>query len=160
MVKIVRVALGHYRELILAGTFAAMATWEVFEMALLEPAPQASISIALVVHSLQVALILTATAIALRAWREKTARERALASLVEQVIVAQEEERRRVAYDVHDGVAQLIVSAKQHIDTAADLWPAASERAARELEIGLERLDQAIVETRRVLLALRPAIVA
>ncbi len=156
MVKIVRVALGHYRELILAGTFAAMATWEVFEMALLEPAPQASISLALVVHSLQVALILTATAIALRAWREKTARERALASLVQQVIVAQEEERRRVAYDVHDGVAQLIVSAKQHIDTAADLWTTDPGRAASETVIAADRLGRAITETRRILAALRP----
>src|SRR5437899_7904875 len=156
MVKIVRVALGHYRELILAGTFAAMATWEVLEMALLEPAPQASISLALVVHSLQIALILTATAIALRAWREKTARERALASLVEQVIVAQEEERRRVAYDVHDGVAQLVVSAKQHVDTATDLWTTDPGRAAGETAIAAERLGQAIVETRRILAALRP----
>jgi len=154
--KIVRVALGHYRELILAGTFAAMATWEVLEMALLEPAPRASISLALVVHSLQIALILTATAIALRAWREKTARERALASLVEQVIVAQEEERRRVAYDVHDGVAQLIVSAKQHIDTAADLWTTDPGRAASETVIAADRLGRAITETRRILAALRP----
>ena len=147
---------GHYRELILAGTFAAMATWEVLEMALLEPAPRASISLALVVHSLQIALILTATAIALRAWREKTARERALASLVEQVIVAQEEERRRVAYDVHDGVAQLIVSAKQHIDTAADLWTTDPGRAASETVIAADRLGRAITETRRILAALRP----
>src|SRR3989441_6962116 len=156
MVKIVRVALGRYRELILAGTFAAMATWEVFEMALLEPAPQASISLALVVHSLQVALILTATAIALRAWREKTARERALAALVEQVVVAQEEERRRVAYDVHDGVAQLVVSAKQHVDTATDLWMTDPRRAAGATAIAAQRLAQAIAETRRILAALRP----
>src|SRR2546425_4569249 len=156
MVKIVRVALGRYRELILAGPFAAMATWEVLEMALLEPAPQASISLALVVHSLQIALILTATAIALRAWREKTARERALAALVEQVVVAQEEERRRVAYDVHDGVAQLVVSAKQHVDTATDLWTTDPGRAAGETAIAAERLGQAIVETRRILAALRP----
>src|SRR2546428_13164192 len=101
MVKIVRVALGRYRELILAGTFAAMATWEVFEMALLEPAPQASISLALVVHSLQVALILTATAIALRAWREKTAPHRALPSLSDKAIFAHEEKRRPVTRDAH-----------------------------------------------------------
>src|SRR5712692_5081203 len=104
-------------------------------------------------------VILAATYAVLRAWRGKTAHAEAMARLVEKVVVAQDEERRRVAYDLHDGVAQLIVSAKQHLDTCADLWPAAPERAARELGVGLERLDQAIVETRRVLLALRPAIV-
>ena len=75
---------------------------------------------------------------------------------MEQVIVAQEEERRRVAYDVHDGVAQLVVSAKQHIDTAADLWAADPERAAAETAIAADRLAQAIAETRRILAALRP----
>jgi signal transduction histidine kinase len=156
MLKILRGTLRHYRELILAGTFAALAAWEILEMLLLERAPETSLSLALVIHSLQVALILAATALALRAWREKTTRERALGTLVEQVIVAQEDERRRVAYDVHDGVAQLVVSAKQHIDTAADLWAADPEHAAAETAIAADRLGQAIAETRRILAALRP----
>ena len=37
-----RGALGHYRELILAATFVVMATWEVLEILLLEPAYRAS----------------------------------------------------------------------------------------------------------------------
>jgi signal transduction histidine kinase len=156
MLSVFRVTLRHYRELILAGAFAALATWEILEMLLLERSPNASLSLTLVVHSLQVALILGATALALRAWRDKTARERALAALVEQVVAAQEEERRRVAYDVHDGVAQLVVSAKQHIDTATDLWSTAPGRAAGEMAIAADRLGQAIAETRRILAALRP----
>ena len=146
----------HYRELILAGAFAMLAAWETLEMLLLERRVDTPLSLTLVVHSLQVALILAATALALRAWRDKTARERALAALVEQVIVAQEEERRRVAYDFHDGVAQLVVSAKQHVDTATDLWRDHPERAAAESAIAAERLGQAIAETRRILAALRP----
>jgi signal transduction histidine kinase len=109
-----------------------------------------------VIHALQVLLIVTATGIALRAWREKTERQRALASLVEQVIAAQDDERRRVAYDVHDGVAQLIVSAKQHLDTAADLCSRDPRRAASETAIAADRLGRAIAETRRILAALRP----
>ena len=156
MLRVFGVTVRHYRELILAGTFAVLAAWEVLEMLLLERTPDTSLSLALVVHSLQVVLILAATALALRAWREKTARERALGALVEQVIVAQEDERRRVAYDVHDGLAQLVVSAKEHVDTAADLWAADPGRAAGETAIAADRLGQAIVETRRILAALRP----
>jgi signal transduction histidine kinase len=156
MLRVFGVTVRHYRELILAGTFAVLAAWEVLEMLLLERTPDTSLSLALVVHSLQVVLILAATALALRAWREKTARERALGALVEQVIVAQENERRRVAYDVHDGLAQLVVSAKEHVDTAADLWAADPGRAAGETAIAADRLGQAIVETRRILAALRP----
>ena len=156
MLTVVRMTVRHYRELILAGAFAALAAWETLEMLLLERRIDTPLSLTLVVHSLQVALILAATALALRAWRDKTARERALAALVEQVVVAQEEERRRVAYDVHDGVAQLVVSAKQHVDTATDLWKADPARAAAESAIAAERLGQAIAETRRILAALRP----
>ena len=156
MLRVLRATLRHYRELILAGTFAGLAAWEILEMLLLERSPDTPLSLALVVHSLQVAIILAATALALRAWRDTTARERALGALVQQVVVAQEEERRRVAYDVHDGVAQLIVSAKQHVDTAADLWSADPERAAAETAVAADRLAQAIAETRRILAALRP----
>src|SRR6266446_5187287 len=156
MLSVFRGTLHHYRELILAGTFAGLAAWEILEMLLLERSADTSLSLTLIVHSLQVTLILAATALALRAWRDKTARERALAALVEQVVVAQEEERRRVAYDVHDGVAQLVVSAKQHVDTAAGLWTTDPGRAASETVIAADRLGRAITETRRILAALRP----
>jgi signal transduction histidine kinase len=156
MLDVMRSALRHHRELILAATFAVMAAWEVLEILLLERAYHASMPRTLVIHSLQVLLIVAATAIALRAWREKAERQRALASLVEQVISAQDHERRRVAYDVHDGVAQLVVSAKQHLDTAADLWPRDAQRAASETAIAADRLGRAIAETRRILAALRP----
>jgi len=156
VLKLVRIAVSHYSELVLAGTFATMIAWEVLELTVLESAHGASLSVALLVHALQVVLILAATALALRVWREKTIRERALATLVEKVVVAQEEERRRVAYDVHDGVAQLVVSAKQHVDTATDLWSTDPRRAERATAIAAERLALAIGETRRILGALRP----
>ena len=125
------------------------------EMGTLEPARTSWASF--LVHAVQVLVILSATYAVLRAWRRKTAHAEAMARLMEKVVLAQDEERRRLAYDLHDGVAQIIVSAKQHLDTCADLWPAAREQAARELTVGIERLAQAITETRRVLLALRPA---
>ena len=150
-------ALRRHHEVILAAAFVAMASFELLEMLTLESARTSRKS--WLVHAVQVLVILAATYAVLRAWRGKTAHAEAMARLMEKVVVAQDEERRRVAYDLHDGVAQLIVSAKQHLDTCADLLPSASERAVQELGTGLERLDQAIVETRRVLLALRPALV-
>ena len=151
------VILRRHHEVVLAAAFVAMASYELLEMSTLEPARASGRS--WLVHAVQVLVILAASYAVLRAWRRKTAHAEAMARLMEKVVVAQEEERRRVAYDLHDGVAQLIVSAKQHLDTCADLWPTASERAVLELGVGLERLEGAIVETRRVLLALRPAIV-
>jgi signal transduction histidine kinase len=151
----VGVILRQHHEVVLAAAFVAMASYELLEMRALEPARTSWTS--WLVHAVQVLVILAAGYATLRAWRRKTAHAEAMARLMEKVVVAQDEERRRVAYDLHDGVAQLIVSAKQHLDTCADLWPASPERASRELGVGLERLDQAIVETRRVLLALRPA---
>jgi signal transduction histidine kinase len=152
-------ALGRDREIVLAGVFLAMASYELFEIWVLER-PRSVLSLAGLIHALQVVGILAATVACLRAWRAKTAHEESLARMVEKVIFAQEEERRRIAYDVHDGIAQLIVSAKQHLDTCADVWPAEPGRASAELSIGLDRLERAIVETRRVLMALRPSAVA
>jgi two-component system NarL family sensor kinase len=152
--------LGCHHEVILAVAFVAMTSYELVEMRALEPPGGPWVSLAVVVHSLQVIVILLATWTVLRAWRRKTLHAEALARLMEKVVVTQEQERRRLAYDMHDGVAQLIVSAKQHLDTASDLWPTAAERAGQELGIGLERLEQALTEIRRVFLALRPAAIA
>jgi signal transduction histidine kinase len=74
----------------------------------------------------------------------------------QQVLLAQQEERRRIAYEVHDGIAQLVVGAKQRLDTSRDFWKADEPRAEREFENGVEYLRRAISEMRRVLNALRP----
>lgn len=158
--RIVRRAFGRDREIILAAAFLAMASYELLEMWILERPSRSPLSLAVVVHALQVLLILGATAAVLRAWQSKNAHEDTLARLVEKVVVAQEEERRRIAFDLHDGVAQLIVSAQQHLDTCADVWPREPSRAAGELATGRDRVGRALVEIRRVLVALRPSAIA
>jgi signal transduction histidine kinase len=101
--------LRRHHEVVLAAAFVAMASYELLEMRTLEPVRASRMS--LLLHAVQVLVILTATYAVLRAWRRKTAHGDAMARLMEKVVVAQDEERRRVAYDLHDGVAQLIVSA-------------------------------------------------
>ncbi|WP_244564844.1 histidine kinase, partial [Rhizobium sullae] len=46
------------------------------------------------------------------------ARERDLARLIEAMIGAQEQERRRIAYDLHDGVAQSLASLLFRLEAA------------------------------------------
>jgi signal transduction histidine kinase len=147
------------QEAVLVATFVTMAAYETAEMWFLEAHPRSPGVLGVALHALQVAVILVATRTVLRAWRDKTAHEEALGRMVEKVIFAQEEERRRVAYELHDGVSPLIVSAKQHVETCRDVGASDPARAAHELDRGVERLQQAIVETRRVLRALRPSTV-
>jgi signal transduction histidine kinase len=156
MWRMVRRSVGRYRELVLAATFLGMAGYEAAEMLMLEGRRPPPVPLALLMHSLQVVVILAATALAVRAWRRKTVHEEALARLVERVVFAQEEERRRIAYELHDGISPLIVSAQQHLDTCRDLWGADPARAETQLDTGIERLRLAIVETRHALSALRP----
>ncbi|EUA23155.1 histidine kinase family protein [Mycobacterium xenopi 4042] len=47
------------------------------------------------------------------------ARERAHENFVEQVIEAQEIERRRLASDIHDGITQRLITLAYRLDAAA-----------------------------------------
>lgn len=146
------------RDLVLAVTFVAMAGYEAAEMRALEWTDGAALPLAVLMHALQVAVVLAATWTVLRAWQQKSAHEEALARMVERVVFAQEEERRRVAYELHDGVAPLLVSARQHLEAglAVDRTPS---RADGDLARSAERMRDALTELRHVLRALRPAAV-
>ena len=54
-----------------------------------------------------------------RLHRQLVARERAHELFVEQVIEAQEIERRRVAGDIHDGISQRLITLSYRLDAAA-----------------------------------------
>lgn len=84
------------------------------------------------------------------------ARERELARLVEAMIGAQEQERRRVAYDLHDGVAQSLAGLLYRLEAAG--ISIEDPRSARDaLEVGIDIVRMSIAEVRGAIAALRPA---
>src|SRR5688572_26405775 len=90
-------------------------------------------------------------------YQEVRRKERHLQNLVERMIQAQEEEQRRVAYDIHDGLAQMMVSAHQRLQTFGILHGRQDGRADEELAKGLFMLQKSIEEVRKVIAGLRPA---
>jgi PAS domain S-box-containing protein len=70
----------------------------------------------------------------------------------------QEQERQKITYEIHDGIAQLLVSAQQHLDTFEALWQRNETLAQPQLEKGLDRLNRAIVEARRLMAQLHMAL--
>jgi PAS domain S-box-containing protein len=90
-----------------------------------------------------------------RLYRELAERERQLRTLVGKLMMAQEEERRRVACDVHDGLTQVAITAHQQLQAyAEDHPPGCSSR--KEIDRILELSGQTVEEARRVITGLRP----
>ncbi|MGF1695265.1 cache domain-containing protein [Vibrio lamellibrachiae] len=77
-----------------------------------------------------------------------------LSLLNEQIVDSQENERRRVSRELHDGVNQLLVAAKYRIENVRD--ESDEKRKLEELESGKVAMEQAIVELRRISRDLRP----
>lgn len=77
-----------------------------------------------------------------RLHRQLTARERAHENFAEQVIAAQESERRRLAGDIHDGISQRLVSLTYRLDAAARAVDEAEQAsAAEQLEKARDLVD-------------------
>jgi PAS domain S-box-containing protein len=77
-------------------------------------------------------------------------------SLVQGLILAQEEERRAVAYDLHDGLTQFVMASHAHLEAFKSAHSKGShERAATELDTGIRYLKEAVLESRRMVNGLR-----
>lgn len=88
-----------------------------------------------------------------------------LRRLAQRVVCSQEEERARVARELHDGVVQVLVSSKFLLETAQvhmeqDGNPSSASRHSPQqlLQQGLGRLQEALVEIRRLSHGLHPAL--
>ncbi len=78
-----------------------------------------------------------------------------LAHFTEQLMSADEEQRRRLARDLHDGIAPILVSAYQNLQLHYANTP--PERRDERLEKSVAHLRKAIQETRGLIAGLRPA---
>jgi signal transduction histidine kinase len=89
-------------------------------------------------------------------YKELNDRERTLQNLVKRLLGAQEEERRRVAYEVHDGLAQVAVAAHQNLQAFARRYAPETEQGRRELDRILGQVRTTVSDARRVIANLRP----
>jgi len=90
-------------------------------------------------------------------YQEVEAQGEQLRSYVEKVMTTEEQESRRLALDLHDGLVQMIVASYQHLQTAQAWRDHDAGTEKKEVQQGTELLRRAIHEARRLIAQLRPA---
>jgi two-component system NarL family sensor kinase len=90
--------------------------------------------------------------------RERRLADAKLKELTQRVFDAQEEERGRVARELHDGISQILVGVKYALDVARRQVTQGDARADATLGRGLDNLTEAIHEVRRISRDLRPGV--
>ncbi len=103
------------------------------------------------------AIALTSVLLAFVRFSEQRFADARLKELASEIVDAQENERKRVSTDLHDGISQLLVSARYSLDVAAEK---ASKFPAIQapIEKSMETILTAISEIRRISIALRPSV--
>ncbi len=87
-----------------------------------------------------------------RRWAEDELRR-----LTARLLQVQEDERRQVAYDIHDGLGQLMTAASMHLEAFTGYRDSADSNAAEAEFVKAKRcLQEAVVEMRRMVSELGP----
>ncbi|GEM_PF-638356 len=89
---------------------------------------------------------------------ERKQAEEALRSVPKRILDAQESERKRVARELHDGVNQILASAKFRLELALEQTTVRSHARYENFERAKALLDQAMLEVRRISHNLRPSV--
>ncbi|WP_425100560.1 cache domain-containing protein [Tropicibacter sp. S64] len=90
--------------------------------------------------------------------RERRLADAKLKELTQRVFDTQEEERGRVARELHDGISQILVGVKYALDITRRRIASGDDRAAETLNKGIDNLQEAIHEVRRISRDLRPGV--
>ena len=93
-----------------------------------------------------------------RLHRRVALRERANERFAEQVVAAQEAERRRLASDIHDGISQRLVSLAYRLDAAAHTVHSDPVYAAEQVGWAREMVNLTLDEARSAVAGLRPPV--
>lgn len=86
------------------------------------------------------------------------AREAHLDDLVGRLISTQEDERKRLSIELHDGLAQVISSAHQHLQAFSERCEPMDAEALPLLDAALNLIRRAASETRMMMVDLRPTL--
>ena len=88
--------------------------------------------------------------------RERSLADAELKRLTQRIIDTQEEERGRVARELHDSISQILVSVRYALDLTRRRLMKGDARAGESLDKGIDSLTTAIQEVRRISRDLRP----
>jgi len=89
-------------------------------------------------------------------YRKLAGRERRLEEVIGKLLVSQEQERRRVAREVHDGLTQVAIGTHQSLQAFADDHPPNTAAGDERLNRVLELARETVREARYVITDLRP----
>lgn len=90
--------------------------------------------------------------------RERRLADAKLKALTQRVLDAQEEERGRVARELHDGISQILVGIRYALDNTRRRFQRGDAAADDALQAGINHLGEAINEVRRISRDLRPGV--
>lgn len=92
--------------------------------------------------------------------RELANREERLRALIGRLAHIQDEERRLIGLDLHDGLTQMIISANMHLNALnAQIGSQLSAQSLQALDVSRTLIKKSIDEARRVISELRPTLV-
>lgn len=87
-------------------------------------------------------------------------REERLRAMIGKMAHIQDEERRLIGLDLHDGLTQLIISANMHLNTLnSQIGSKLNAQSLQSLDVSRTLVKQSIDEARRVISELRPTMV-